>query len=108
MRPMRTVLALALLSSAAYAESLHVTTVRDWQPTDPAPVSRAFRVQVIEGTMGGSRYTAQQLMSWGTSRVHVGEDYEVVKADDRSLTVIVKDKKGRENKERLDVTGVQQ
>jgi hypothetical protein len=102
------ILAVVLLTGSACAETLHVTTVRDWQPNDPAPVSRAFRVQVIEGRVGETTYTAQQMLSWGVSRVEVGRDYEVVKTDARSMTVVVLDKKGRPSKERLDVTGVQQ
>lgn len=95
-----------LLLAAAHAETLHVTVVRNLQPTDPAPVSRAFRVFVIEGDIGAKHYTAQQIHSWGSLDFIVGEDYPVVKQDARSLTVVMHDKKGHELKERLDVTGV--
>lgn len=87
---------------------LHVTGVRNWAPTDPAPVSRAGRVYVITGTVDGTRYTTQQLFMWGSQHFEVGRDYTIVKQDDRSLTVIVPDKKGRPVKERLDIVGAEQ
>lgn len=108
MRYTLTALLAVLLSTAALADSLHVTGVREWSPTDPPRVSRAFRTYVIVGTMNGSRYTAQQLFSWGSQRFTVGRDYEVTKADATSLTVIVPDKKGRKNTERLDVTSIEE
>jgi hypothetical protein len=38
----------------------------------------------------------------------VGQDYEVVKADDKALRVKVTDKKGRESVERLNVVTVEE
>jgi hypothetical protein len=95
-----------LLLAAGHAETLHVTAVRNLQPTDPAPVSRAFRVFVIEGDIGAEHFTAQQIHSWGSQDFIVGEDYTVVKQDARSLTVLMHDKRGHEVKERLDITGI--
>ena len=82
--------------------------MRNLTITDAAPVSRAFRVFVISGTVGGVRYTAQQIYSWGSIPFDVGADYEVVKTDSRSITVLMHNKKGREVKERLDLTAVEE
>lgn len=86
---------------------LHITGVRNWAPTDPAPVSRAGRVYVITGTVNGTRYTAQQLFMWGSQHFVIGQDYEVLKSDPQSMTVLMYDKKGHKIQERLDVTGVE-
>lgn len=100
-------LILACLSiSAAGAQTFHVTTGRDLQPTDPAPISRAFKVYVIEGALHGSKYTTMQTFSWGSQRFTVGTDYVVAKEDARTLTVVTHDKKGRDVKELLQVVSV--
>jgi len=91
---------LLLLLATAHAETSHVTVVRNLQPTDPSPVSRAFRVFVIERDIGAKHF------SWGSQEFIVGEDYTVMKQDTRSLTVLMHDKKGHEVKERLDITGI--
>jgi hypothetical protein len=66
-RNMRKILPLVVLFVAALMASaqspvpvLHVTAVRHWAPTDPAPVSRV-KCYVITGTVGSIRYTAEQL-----------------------------------------------
>jgi hypothetical protein len=56
----------ALMSSAqSPAPVLHVTAVRDWAPTDPAPVSRV-KCYVITGTVGFRSLH-------GGAALHVGE-----------------------------------
>jgi hypothetical protein len=97
---------LFVLSASAFGQSLHVTAVRELQPTDPAPVSRAFRVIVVSGTVDGKTYSLQQMKSWGTHLVQVGQDYPVLKLTERRLDVTVTDKKGKVWKENLDVMGV--
>lgn len=105
---MKKVLAILLLSGAALAaDTFHVSTVRNLQPTDPAPVSRAFRVFVIVGTVGHTRYTTQQIHGWGAADFEVGKDYVVIKSDAKSLTVIVPGKK-RDIKERLDIVSAEE
>ena len=106
--PLTVLLPLASPAVAVEIGTLRVTAVRNWTETDPSPVSRAFRVYVIVGTMDGKRYTAQQIHSWGSQDFHVGEDYAVTKATDRELSVVTHDKKGREVKDLLDVTGVEE
>jgi len=98
----------AALTSSAQTLTFHVTTVRDWATTDPAPVSRAFKIQVVMGTLNGKRYTTQQIFSWGSQHFEVGADYPVAKSDAKSLTVIMLDKKGHEIKERLDVVAAEE
>ncbi len=116
---MKRLLAIVLLLTAAQITGakdkqyetgtiLHITAVRNLAATDPAPVSRAFRVYMVVGTMGGFRYTAQQIFSWGSQHFEVGKDYEVLKSDPQSLTVLMHDKKGRETKERLDVVNTEE
>lgn len=97
---------LLFVAVSAGAQSLHVTAVRHLQPTDPAPVSRAFEVFVVTGMIDGKTYSLQQMKSWGTHLVQVGQDYPVLKLTDRTLDVTVTDKKGKAWKENLDVTGV--
>ena len=104
---MKYLTAILLLSAASFAQSLHVTGVREWTITDPARITQAFKTYVITGTMNETRYTAQQTYSWGSKRLEPGKDYEVTKADAKTLTVIVPDKKGRQNKELLRITGVE-
>jgi len=100
------ILSLMLVTSVASAQTLHVTAVRDWTPTDAPRVSQV-RVYVVTGTLDGKLYTTQQMFTLGSQHFSVGMDYEVTKADDRALTVVMHNKKGREVKERLDVTGVE-
>jgi hypothetical protein len=71
-----TVAAVFLLCTAALAQTFHVTSVRDWAATDPAPVSRAFKTYVVTGTSGAVRYTAQQLFSRGSQRFEVGQELQ--------------------------------
>ena len=107
---MKTLLALAVLALSSVAwgqDALHVTAVRDWTPTDAPRVSQV-RTNVITGTVGNVRYTAQQMFTWGSQRFEIGKDYPVLKADAKSLTVMMHDKKGHEVKERLDVTGAEE
>jgi hypothetical protein len=103
---MKLIVLLMLFSISAFAQTLHVNTVRLWQPTDAPRVSRSFETYVVEGTLDGKHYTLQQLKSWGTHLVQIGQDYPVVKQTDRRLDVMVTDKKGKAWKENLDVTGV--
>lgn len=103
---MKTLLALLLFASFASAESIHVTSVRLWQPTDAPRVSRVGETFIISGTLDGKTYSLQQLKTWGTHVVQVGQDYPVVKLSGRTLYVTVTDKKGKTYKENLDVTGV--
>jgi hypothetical protein len=103
------IITVLMLGAAAFAgDTLHVTTVRNLAATDPPPVSRAFRVYVIVGTVGKMRYTTQQIFSWGSQRFEVGKEYQVLKQDAQSLTLLMLDKKGREVKERLDVVSVEE
>ena len=53
-------------------------------------------------------HTAKQMFTWGSQRFEIGKDYPVLKADAKSLTVMMHDKKGHEVKERLDVTGAEE
>lgn len=99
---------LPALAVPAQTKTFHVTVVRDWAATDPAPVSRAFKTYVVIGTVGATRYTTEQMFSWGSQHFAVGTDYEIVKSDDKSLTIVMHDKKGREIKERLDVVGAEE
>ncbi len=105
---MKILAVILILTTAALAESFHVTAVRNIQPTDPAPVSRAFRVYVITGTIGQTRYTTQQLHSWGVQSLEVGRDYEIKKQDSRVLILNVMDKKGRPDTVRLNITSVEE
>lgn len=99
---------LTALAASAQTQTFHVTAVREWTATDSAPVSRAFKTYVVTGKVGTVRYTTQQLFSWGSQRFAVGTDYEVVKSDAKSLTVVMHDKKGHDIKERLDVVGTEE
>lgn len=101
-------LLLVFVPSLAFAQEhvLHVTAVRQWQPTDAPRVTHSFETYVIEGTLDGHHYALQQLKSWGTHLVQVGQDYPVLKQSERGLDVTVTDKKGKAWKENLDVTGV--
>jgi hypothetical protein len=105
---MKTLLAMLIVAASASAQTFHVTGVRNWAATDPAPVSHAFRVYVITGNVGDKAYTAQQLFSWGSQHFEAGADYEVIKSDAQSLTIEMHDKKGHNIKERLDVVGVEE
>jgi hypothetical protein len=109
-------LTLALLAAASVAASastaqtpatLHVTAVRDWAATDPPPSSHGSRVYVIVGTIGGVRYTTEQLFSWGSQHFQVGADYAVTMKG-QSLNVKMEDKKGREVPERLNVVATEE
>ncbi len=104
---MKPLIAILLLSVASFAQTFHVTGVREWTITDPPRTTQAFRTYVITGTMNETRYTAQQTFSWGSQRFEPGKDYEVTKADAKTLTVLVQDKKGRKNKELLHITGAE-
>lgn len=95
-------------AASAQTQAFHVTAVREWTATDSAPVSRAFKTYVVTGKVGTVRYMTQQLFSWGGQRFAVGTDYEVVKSDAKSLTVVMHDKKGHDIKERLDVVGTEE
>ncbi len=98
-----------LLGTFAFADTFHVTAVRDWAATDPAPVSRAFKVYVVTGTRNGIQYTGQQSFSWGSQHFEVGKDYDVPKTPDgKSITVTMHDKKGHEVKERLVITSMEE
>lgn len=102
----RIMLLFVLVSASAFGQSLHVTAVRQWQPTDAPRVTRSFETFVVEGLFGGKRYQLQQLKVWGAAVVRVGQDYPVLKVEDRALIVETVDKKGRKDHYRLDVTGV--
>jgi hypothetical protein len=104
---MRSTIIALILVSAAFAETLHVTTVRERGPNDPPAVTRAFKTYVVEGTVGAVRYTMQQTYSWGSQRLEVGKDYEILKAKPQSLEVRVTDKKGRADNELLFITGTE-
>jgi hypothetical protein len=113
MRNMRKILPLVVLFVAALMASaqspapvLHVTAVRDWAPTDPAPVSRV-KCYIITGTVGSIRYAAEQLFTWGSQRFQVGADYPVT-VDGQALKVRMTDKKGHEVPERLNVVSVEE
>ena len=106
---MKTALLLSLsllLSMSAFGETLHITSVRLWKPTDAPRVSHVGETYVISGKMDGLTYSLQQLKTWGTHLVQVGQDCPVVKKSGRTLDVIVPDKKGKPYKENLDITGV--
>lgn len=104
----RILFALIVLSGTLQAQQFHVTAIRRLQPTDPEPVTRAFRVSVVTGTMDGKKYITQQTMVWGSQALEVGKDYEVAKADARTIIVITHDKKGRDDKERLNIVSVEE
>src|SRR5690242_6439907 len=103
------IVAVLLMSMSAFAaDAFHVTGVREWSPSDPAPVSRGPRVYVITGTVNGVQVTAQQMFTFGSQHLDVGQDYEVSKSDRTRLTVVTHDKKGRNVEERLVITSVQE
>jgi hypothetical protein len=108
-------LAVLLLIVPALGETFHVTSVRNLQPTDPHVITDhhsdgsrglfGMRVLVITGTMGSHKYTTQQLyMRVGGQRLETGHDYEVKKVSGDTIEVLVPDKKGRPNTERLRIT----
>lgn len=103
---MKALLAALLFSASAFGQTLHVTAVRRWQPTDAPRVTRSFETFVVLGTVGAEHYQLQQLKMWGVQLLQIGHDYPVLKVDARSLIVSVPDKKGKPESERLDVTGV--
>lgn len=105
----RLIFGLALaVGTLAPAQALHVTGVHDWQPTDAPRVSQV-RVMVVSGTIGDMRYTAQQMFTFGSQRFDVGTDYPAtLSKDGRALNVLMKDKRGHDVKERLDVTGTEE
>lgn len=102
------ILSLIAVSGLAWGQAFHVTAIRDLQPTDPVPGSRAFKVNVIIGTLGNVRYTAEQTFSWGSQRFEIGHDYDVLKIDARTLQVMMHDKNGRDIKERLNIIGAEE
>jgi hypothetical protein len=104
--PILVLMATISVSAQSPAPVLHVTAVRDWAPTDPAPVSRV-KCYVITGTVGSIRYTAEQLFTWGSQRFQVGADYPVT-VDGQALKVRMTDKKGHEVPERLNVVSVEE
>lgn len=60
-----------------------------------------FRVAMLLDTVGTSGTVPE-------FHFEVGKEYEVLKVDAHALTVIMHEKKGREIKERLDITGVEE
>lgn len=94
--------------SAFSADSFHVTGIHKATRDQEKTYHTAFSQNIITGIIGNRRYTSKQLASWGFYHFQVGADYEVVKADDRTLTLKVQDKKGRDSKERLNVITVEE
>ena len=97
-----------LFSVAAFGEQMHVVSVHKATRDDEKTYHTSFSQNIIVATIGGKRYTLEQLASWGFYHFEVGQDYEVVKADDKSVKVNVTDKKGRESTERLNVVTVEE
>jgi hypothetical protein len=103
----------AALTGSAFAQLspqpqvLHVTAIRDWAPTDPAPASHAFKTIMVTGTIGSVRYVTEQLFSWGSQRFVVGTDYPVT-IKGQTLNVTMQDKKGHNVPERLDVVSAEE
>jgi hypothetical protein len=102
-------LAAAVLVTPAFAqESLHVTAIHKATRDDEKTYHTAFNQNIVTGIVGNRRYTLEQLASWGSYHFEVGQNYDVVKADDKSLKLKVTDKKGRESTERLNVVTVEE
>jgi len=106
---MERLIAVLLLNTAAFAaDTLHVTTIHEATRDNEKTYHTVFSQNIITGVVGNRRYTLEQLMSWGYFHFRVGADYEVVKADDKGITVKVQDKKGRVFKERLNLVTVEE
>ncbi len=101
-------LVLLLCSAAFAADAFHVTSVHKATRDDEKTYHTAFNQNIIIGTVANRRYTLEQLASWGFYHFEVGQNYEVVKADDKRLKVKVTDKKGRESTETLNVVTVEE
>lgn len=111
---MKTLLGLLILTTGFIAwgqdqpKQFHVNAVHEWTVTDAPRVTKGFATYVVTGTIGNVKYTTQQIFSWGSQRFEIGTDYPVDKQDDRAVTVVTHNKKGREIKERLDITGAEE
>jgi hypothetical protein len=103
------VLAMALLATTALAsDHLHVTSIHKATRDDEKTYHTGFNQNIIIGTVGNRRYTLEQLASWFFYHFEVGQDYEVIKADDKVVKVKVVDKKGHGDTERLNVVTVEE
>ncbi len=98
------ILLVLLLTAAAYAaDTLHIAAIHKASRDDEKTYHTSFNQNIITGTVGNRRYTLEQLASWGYYHFQVGSDYEIVKANDKTITVKIQDKKGHESKESLNV-----
>lgn len=102
-------LVVAFLASTTFAaDQLHITSVHKATRNDEKTYHTAFNQNIIIGTVGNRRYTLEQLASWGFYHFEVGRDYEVVKADDKTVKVKTIDKKGHGNTLRLNVVTIEE
>jgi hypothetical protein len=67
-------------------QTMHVSSIH--QATDREKTYRtAFGQQFIETTIGSLQYTLEGLTGWAGCNVEIGKDYEVVKANQKGVTI---------------------
>ncbi len=73
-------------SSTKQLQTMHVSSIH--QATEREKTYHtAFGQQFIETTIGNLHYTLEGLTGWAGCNVEIGKDYEVVKANQKGVTI---------------------